>query len=264
MIVRKTVANQLSSKPNPEECPSLLLDKLATGHSMKNYSWVNKGLPDLPSPRPATFPPFCLKSAVGNIIDTLTFALNFKKMAQKDMNEQASNAGFDINTDENQNGTTHLNEPVAEESEIEKLKTELAEEKDKYIRKVAEFENFKRRNAKERIELMQTAGKEIISDLLNVLDDCDRAQKQLDTSNDAVAIKEGVMLVFNKLRSTLHSKGVKAMETINQEFNADLHEAITEIPVTSENAKGKIVDEVTKGYFLNDKIIRHAKVVVGK
>ncbi len=165
------------------------------------------------------------------------------------MNEQIArnNAGFDINTDENQNGTTHLNEPVAEESEIEKLKTELAEEKDKYIRKVAEFENFKRRNAKERIELMQTAGKEIITDLLNVLDDCDRAQKQLDTSDDAVAIKEGVMLVFNKLRSTLHSKGVKAMETINQEFNADLHEAITEIPVTSEDAKGKIVDEVIKG-----------------
>jgi molecular chaperone GrpE len=185
-------------------------------------------------------------------------------MAQKDMNEQANNPGFDINTDENQNGTTHLNEPVAEESEIEKLKAELAEEKDKYIRKVAEFENFKRRNAKERIELMQTAGKEVIADLLNVLDDCDRAQKQLDTSDDAVAIKEGVMLVFNKLRSTLHSKGVKAMETINQEFNADLHEAITEVPVTSEDAKGKIVDEVTKGYYLNDKIIRHAKVVVGK
>jgi molecular chaperone GrpE len=185
-------------------------------------------------------------------------------MAQKDMNEQANNPGFDINTDENQNGTTHLNEPVAEESEIEKLKAELAEEKDKYIRKVAEFENFKRRNAKERIELMQTAGKEVIADLLNVLDDCDRAQKQLDTSDDALAIKEGVMLVFNKLRSTLHSKGVKAMETINQEFNADLHEAITEVPVTSEDAKGKIVDEVTKGYYLNDKIIRHAKVVVGK
>jgi molecular chaperone GrpE len=190
-------------------------------------------------------------------------------MAEKDMNEQTNNATensttFDINTDENQNGSTHLNEPVAEESEIEKLKSDLAEEKDKYIRKVAEFENFKRRNAKERIELMQTAGKEIITDLLNVLDDCDRAQKQLESSDDATAIKEGVMLVFNKLRSTMQAKGVKAMETINQEFNADLHEAITEIPVTSEESKGKIVDEVTKGYYLNDKIIRHAKVVVGK
>lgn len=179
-------------------------------------------------------------------------------------NNPRENNGFDLNTDENQNGTSHLNEPVAEESEIEKLKADLAEEKDKNIRKAAEFENFKRRNAKERIELMQTAGKEIITDLLNVLDDCDRAQKQLETSDDAAAIKEGVLLVFTKLRNTLQSKGVKAMETINQEFNADLHEAITEIPVPSEKDKGKIVDEVTKGYYLNDKIIRHAKVVVGK
>lgn len=190
-------------------------------------------------------------------------------MAANNMNEQANSTPendttFDINTDENQNGSTHLNEPVAEESEIEKLKAELAEEKDKYLRKVAEFENFKRRNAKERIELMQTAGKEIITDLLNVLDDCDRAQKQLDTSNDPAAIKEGVLLVFNKLRNTLQAKGLKAMETLNQDFNADLHEAITEIPVSSENEKGKIADEVIKGYYLNDKIIRHAKVVVGK
>ena len=86
----------------------------------------------------------------------------------------------------------------------------------------------------------------------------------METSDDAAAIKEGVLLVFTKLRNTLQSKGVKAMETINQEFNADLHEAITEIPVPSEKDKGKIVDEVTKGYYLNDKIIRHAKVVVGK
>jgi molecular chaperone GrpE len=189
-------------------------------------------------------------------------------MTEKDMKEQSNNTpendGFDINTDENQIGTSHLNEPVAEEPEIEALKAELSGEKDKYVRKVAEFENFKRRNAKERVDLMQTAGKEIITDLLNVLDDCDRAQKQLETSDDAVAIKEGVMLVFNKIRSTLQAKGLKAMETANQEFNPDLHEAITEIPVTSEDAKGKIVDEVTKGYYLNDKIIRHAKVVVGK
>ena len=173
-------------------------------------------------------------------------------------------AEFDMNTDENQNGTTHLNEPVADESEIEKLKEELADAKDKYIRKVAEFDNFKRRNAKERLELMQTAGKEIITDLLNVLDDCDRAQKQFDTSNDLAAVKEGVLLVFNKLRSTLQARGLKPMETIHQEFNADLHEAITEIPAASENLKGKIADEVTKGYYLNDKIIRHAQVVVGK
>ena len=175
-----------------------------------------------------------------------------------------NNAGFDINTDENQSGTTHLNEPVAEESELEKLKTELAEEKDKYLRKVAEFDNFKRRNARERLDLIQTAGKEIITDLLNVLDDCDRAQKQFETSDDLAILKEGVLLVFNKLRTTLQARGLKVMETFQQEFNPDLHEAITEIPVSSEELKGKIADEITKGYYLNDKIIRHAQVVVGK
>jgi molecular chaperone GrpE len=190
-------------------------------------------------------------------------------MTEKDMQEQANNTSeanmdFDMNTDENQNGTTHLNEPVAEESALEKLKAELGEEKDRYLRKVAEFDNFKRRNAKERLELIQTAGKEIITDLLSVLDDCDRAQKQFDKSDDAAAIKEGVLLVFNKLRNTLQSKGVKAMETLQQEFNPDLHEAITEIPAPTDDLKGKIMDEVTKGYYLIDKIIRHAQVVVGK
>jgi molecular chaperone GrpE len=204
---------------------------------------------------------------IGSILVRLTFAINFVKMAEKDMNEnqvQEETANMDINTDENMGGTTHLNEPVAEESELEKVKAELEDSKDKYLRKVAEFENFKRRNAKERLEQMQTAGRDVITDLLDVLDDCDRAQKQLETSNDANAIKEGVMLVFNKLRASLQSKGVKAMETVHQEFNADLHEAITEIPAPSADLKGKVVDEVMKGYYLNDKIIRHAKVVVGK
>lgn len=185
-------------------------------------------------------------------------------MAEKDMMEQENNGNVDINTDDSVSGSTHLNEPVAEESALEKLKAELEDAKDKFIRKVAEFDNFKRRSAKERIELIQTAGKEVITDLLNVLDDCDRAQKQMETSTDSASIKEGVMLVFNKLRNTLQSKGVKAMETIAQDFNPDLHEAITEIPAPTDNLKGKVVDEVVKGYYLNDKIIRHAKVVVGK
>lgn len=188
-------------------------------------------------------------------------------MAEKDIKKetQADNsAGIDINTDENMSGSTHLNEPVAEESEMEALKAQLEEANDKYVRKVAEFENFKRRNAKERVELIQTAGKEVITELLDVLDDCDRAQKQLETSEDVAAIRQGVLLVFNKLRSTLQARGVKAMETLHQEFNPDLHEAITEIPAASEELKGKVADEIMKGYLLNDKIIRYAKVVVGK
>ncbi|MBC7873746.1 MAG: nucleotide exchange factor GrpE [Ferruginibacter sp.] len=189
-------------------------------------------------------------------------------MGKKNMNEDRTNnpdmTGFDMNTDENLSGTSHLNEPVAEESEMEKIKTELEEANDKYLRKVAEFENFKRRNARERIELIQTAGRDVISGLLDVLDDCDRAQKQVETSEDITAIKEGVMLVFNKLRNTLQAKGVKAMETLHQEFNPDLHEAIAEIPAPSAALKGKIIDEVMKGYYLNDKLIRYAKVVIGK
>ena len=178
--------------------------------------------------------------------------------------ETANQAGMDINADETQSGTTHLNEPVAQESELEQLKAELAEANDKYLRKVAEFENYKRRTAKERIELMQTAGRDVITDLLDVLDDCDRAQKQLENTTDVAIQKEGVMLVFNKLRNSLQSKGLKAMQTVHTEFDADLHEAITEIPAPSEDLTGKVIDEVIKGYYLNDKIIRHAKVVVGK
>jgi molecular chaperone GrpE len=177
---------------------------------------------------------------------------------------QEDNGNIDINTDESQRGSSQLNEPVAEETELEKLTAELQEQKDKYLRKVAEFENFKRRNAKERMELIQTAGKEVIIDMLDVLDDCDRAQKQIENSEDIKDIKEGVLLVFNKLRNTLAARGLRPMETINQEFNPDLHDAITEIPAPTDDLKGKIIDEVVKGYYLNDKIIRHAKVVVGK
>lgn len=181
-------------------------------------------------------------------------------MKEQDNNTQEVN----INADENITGTSHLNEPIGEDSELEKLKAELEDSKDKYLRKIAEFENFKRRSAKERMELIQTAGREIIIDLLDVLDDCDRAQKQMEGTDDAAIIKEGVMLVFNKLRNALQARGVKAMETINLEFNPDLHDAITEVVAATEGMKGKIVDEILKGYYLNDKIIRHAKVVVGK
>lgn len=188
-----------------------------------------------------------------------------KKTVKEDTNGTPENTnGFDINADEAQNGSTHLNEPIAEESALEKLQAELKEAKDKYLRLAAEFDNFKRRNAKERIELIQTAGREVITNLLEVLDDYDRAQKQLESSEDLQHIKEGVSLIFNKLKNQLQAKGLKPMETINKDFNPDLHEAITEIQAPSEELKGKVLDEVVKGYYLNDKIIRHAKVVVGK
>jgi molecular chaperone GrpE len=184
-----------------------------------------------------------------------------KKRKQQE-SENESTIG--VNTDENLRQTASPSVLPENDSEIERLKAELEETKDKYLRKVAEFENFKRRNARERIELIQTAGKEVIADMLDVLDDCDRAQKQIEGTDNVKEIKEGVLLVFNKLRNILQARGLKPMETINKEFNPDLHDAITEIPAPSQELKGKVVDEVMKGYYLNDKIIRHAKVVVGK
>ncbi len=171
---------------------------------------------------------------------------------------------ININADSDIAGSNLLSNPADDENETEKFQREAAEWKDKYLRLVAEFDNFRKRNAKERIELIQTAGKDVIVSLLDVLDDSERAQKQLETSNDAAASKEGVLLVFNKLRNTLQSRGLKPMNSTGQEFNPDLHEAITEIPAPSKQLEGKVVDEVQKGYYLNDKIIRFAKVVVGK
>ena len=154
--------------------------------------------------------------------------------------------------------------PVEELNELDTLKKEVEEHKEKFIRLYAEFDNFKRRNAKERVELIQTAGREVIQSMLEVLDDCERAEKQMNQSEDLKLIKEGIGLVFNKIRNILQSRGLKEMKSIGEAFNPDFHEAITEIPVPDETMKGKIVDEVEKGYTLNDKIIRFSKVVVGK
>lgn len=194
---------------------------------------------------------------------------------ENEMNDQTDNLSQEnndiedilaqqLNTDDSVSGMQHLDDEIAEEDEYEKLREELAESKDKYLRLVAEFDNFRRRNAKERVELIQTASKDVIQSLLVVLDDTDRAAKQIESSNDIAQIKEGVTLVFNKLRSTLLNKGLKKMESVNQSFDADLHEAITEIPAPNPEMVGKVIDEIEPGYYLNDKLIRHAKVVVGK
>jgi len=140
----------------------------------------------------------------------------------------------------------------------------VEELKDKDLRQAAEFDNFRRRTAKEKIELISTAGKDVIGSLLEVLDDSERAEKQLKNAQDLEALKEGFRLVFTKLRTTLQARGLKPMESIGTEFNPDIHEAITEIPSPSPEMAGKVIDEVEKGYYLNDKIIRFAKVVVGK
>lgn len=171
---------------------------------------------------------------------------------------------MDINADADIPGSTHLSNPDNDRlQEVEKLQSELQEQKDKYLRLVAEFDNYKRRNAKERIEFAQTAGKEIIASLLDILDDAERAEKQLQTTDDINQIKEGITLVFNKLRTALQQKGLTPMVSINTDFDVEKHEAIAEVEV-DKAMKGKVTDEVQKGYYLNDKILRFAKVVVGK
>ena len=163
-----------------------------------------------------------------------------------------------------ESGAEETNTEAAPELSVEeKLKEENAGLNDKYLRLFAEFDNYKRRTQKERIELLQTAGKDVIVSLLTILDDFDRANKAAETAVEVGPIKEGVQLVHNKLMSVLGQKGLKVMESINTPFDTDLHEAITKVPAPSEELKGKVIDELEKGYTLNEKVIRFAKVVVG-
>ena len=150
------------------------------------------------------------------------------------------------------------------EEEIERLKTELSEAKDKYLRLYSEFENYRRRTAKERLELVSSANEELVSELLPVLDDFDRAKQNYSEDTDVKSLKEGMDLIAHKFGKVLEQKGVKEMEGKEGiEFDPDLHEAITKIPAPKEELKGKVVDVIEKGYYLKDKVIRFAKVVIG-
>jgi molecular chaperone GrpE len=147
---------------------------------------------------------------------------------------------------------------------VKKSKAELAELKDKYLRLYADFENYRKRTAKESLELRKVAGQEILSSLLPVMDDFDRAKQIADKPDSKETFSEGIQLLYHKLQSILKQKGLQKMESNGEVFDPELHEAITEIPAPSEDMVGKVIDTVEPGYFLNDKIIRYAKVVVGK
>ncbi len=148
--------------------------------------------------------------------------------------------------------------------ENEELRQELEELKDKYLRLFAEFDNYKKRVMREKMELLETAAKDTLSALLPVLDDFDRAKAVAEEEGSKEPFSEGVKLVYQKLNRILKQLGLEAMETTGQDFNPDEHEAIAELPAPSEQMKGKILDTAEKGYKLKDQIIRHAKVVVGK
>ncbi len=198
----------------------------------------------------------------------MTF-INFATiMSKKDkttdtIKDQTIEENIDTAVEENTEATA--NEKVDEEVDVEtQLKEEVQKEKDKFLRLFAEFENYKRRTSKERVELFKTAGQEIMVSMLPVLDDFDRANKEIEKSEDK-ALKEGVALIHNKLKETLKNKGLAEVEVAAGDvFNADDHEAITQIPAPSEDLKGKIVDVIEKGYKLGEKTIRFPKVVTGQ
>ena len=159
---------------------------------------------------------------------------------------------------------TPKHEEKEEESELQKIQQELAEQKDKFLRLSAEFDNYRKRTMKEKAELILNGGEKSITSILPVVDDLERALKNMETATDVEAVKEGVQLIYNKFMNVLGQNGVKVIETQEQPLNTDYHEAIAVIPAPEEEKKGKILDCVQTGYTLNDKVIRHAKVVVGE
>ncbi|MDB5226439.1 MAG: GrpE protein [Bacteroidota bacterium] len=189
-------------------------------------------------------------------------------MLEKDTIENsAEEQDSDINDLKQSESQAENNDSQGEtnaEDEFLAVKKELDEQKDKYLRLYADFENYKKRNAKERLEFLKLAGQEIIRDLLPVLDDFQRAEKAYGQDNNAENYVSGMKLISEKLQKTLQNKGLKAVESKGKDFNIEFHEAIAEVPAPSEDLKGKIIDEVESGYTLNDTVIRYAKVVVGK
>ena len=182
------------------------------------------------------------------------------------MSTKENESAEDQNTDqqkaeernENASATTETDKKVAE------LEAKVAELNDKYLRLYSEYDNFRKRTAKEKVELIQTAGEDVFKSILPVIDDFERAIRSNSETSDVQAVNDGVNLIYNMLKNTLTQKGLQEMKTLGETFDADIHEAITNVPAPSEDMKGKVVDELEKGYSLNGKIIRFAKVVIGQ
>ncbi|MBO5664468.1 MAG: nucleotide exchange factor GrpE [Bacteroidales bacterium] len=185
-----------------------------------------------------------------------------KKEGQQAANENTEEI-LDNKNQETQNQEVQ-NESEAKESlsELDELKAKYEQLNDTYLRSRAEFENYRKRTLAEKAELIKNGGEKVLTNILGVIDDFERGLNALETAEDIEAVKEGMTLVYNKLQSFLKQNGVAAIDTKDQVFDTDLHEAITMIPAPDESMKGKVVDCVQKGYFLNDKVIRFAKVVV--
>jgi molecular chaperone GrpE len=189
----------------------------------------------------------------------------------KDMNEEELKAQQEetldnVATSQPDEGDKAEEQPAKEMSVEDKLaaaETKVAELQDKYLRQVAEFDNYRKRTIKEKAELILNGAEKTITAILPILDDMERALKNMDKMEDVAAVKEGVDLIFQKFVKVLGEQGVKKIETENADFNTDLHEAIAQVPAPSDEMKGKIIDCVKTGYTLNEKVIRHSQVAVG-
>ena len=188
-----------------------------------------------------------------------------KKVKEEELNvEETLNNAEEQPQDEQAENAVPMTHEEELEKELETAQETIEEQKDKYLRLSAEFDNYRKRTMKEKAELILNGGEKSLSSILPVVDDFERAIKTMETATDVQAVKEGVELIYNKFMATLAQNGVKVIETKDQPLNTDYHEAIAVIPAPSEAQKGKILDCVQTGYTLNDKVLRHAKVVVGE
>ena len=188
-----------------------------------------------------------------------------KKVKEEELNvEETQNHAEEQPQNEQAEDATPLTHEEELEKELEKAQEEIEEQKDKYLRLSAEFDNYRKRTMKEKAELILNGGEKSLSSILPVVDDFERAIKTMETATDVNAVKEGVELIYNKFMAVLAQNGVKVIETKDQPLDTDYHEAIAVSPAPSEAQKGKILDCVQTGYTLNDKVLRHAKVVVGE
>lgn len=180
------------------------------------------------------------------------------------MNEQENNQETEMNVNNTEStDTTAGNNENKSGSEVDVLKQQVAELNDKYLRLYSEFDNYRKRTIKEKSDLIKTAGEDVFKAILPVIDDLERAIKANETIEDVTAIKEGIVLIYNKIKHNTQQKGLIAMESVGLDFSEDTMEAITSIPAPDDSKKGKVLDEVEKGYKLGDKVIRFAKVVIG-
>ncbi len=186
------------------------------------------------------------------------------KFKKDELKESESNNSEKVTKDNKTKKTTSQSKKTKTTEKIKELEERCNELNDKYLRLSAEYDNYRKRTLKERMELIKSAGEDTLINFLPIVDNIDRAKKSVDEAKDIEAVKEGINLIYKHISDFLTERGIKEIEAVGQDFDTDLHEALTKIPAPDESMKGKVVDVIEKGYKLNDKVIRFAKVVVGE